>query len=129
MVWGLGYRGWGTGFHSHLETPHVPWVPCVLQTVLVALQEELEEEPAETTRELCEWNRVCLRRASVRTHPGANTFVAFVQEIPQLFRSFQELLNSITLNLGCSGSSSIKTHTQTHTHTHIRQRVANYGAM
>lgn len=30
----------------HLKTPHVSRVPCVLQAVLVALQEELEEEPA-----------------------------------------------------------------------------------
>ena len=34
------------GLDSHLEAPHVSRVPCILQTVLVALQEELEEEPA-----------------------------------------------------------------------------------
>lgn len=35
----------------HLKTPHVPGVPCVLQAVLVTLQEELEEEPACVRRE------------------------------------------------------------------------------
>lgn len=30
----------------HLKTPHVSRVPCILQAVLVTLQEELEEEPA-----------------------------------------------------------------------------------
>ena len=30
---------------GHLESAHVPRVPGVLQTVLVALEEELEEEP------------------------------------------------------------------------------------
>lgn len=30
---------------THLKTPHVSRVPCVLQAVLVTLEEELEEEP------------------------------------------------------------------------------------
>lgn len=31
----------------YLESPHVPWVSCCLQTILVAFQEKLQEEPAE----------------------------------------------------------------------------------
>ena len=34
----------GVQRHHHLEAPHVPRVAGVFQTVLVALQEELEEE-------------------------------------------------------------------------------------
>ena len=30
---------------SHLKASHVSWVPCILSAVLVAPQEELEEEP------------------------------------------------------------------------------------
>ena len=29
---------------GHLESAHVSWVPCILQTVLIALEEEFEEE-------------------------------------------------------------------------------------
>jgi len=29
---------------SHLESAHVPWIPCILQTVLIALEKELKEE-------------------------------------------------------------------------------------
>ena len=36
---------------SHLKTPHVSRVPGILQAVLVALQEELEEEPVHAERE------------------------------------------------------------------------------
>ncbi len=32
---------------SYLEPPHVSWVPCIFQTVLIALEEELEEESAD----------------------------------------------------------------------------------
>lgn len=36
---------------SHLKTPHVSRVPCVLQAVLVTLEEELEEEPMHAKRD------------------------------------------------------------------------------
>lgn len=36
---------------SHLKTSHVSRVPCILQAVLVTLQEELEEEPAQAEKE------------------------------------------------------------------------------
>lgn len=29
---------------SHLESTHVSWIPCILQTVLIALEKELQEE-------------------------------------------------------------------------------------
>lgn len=29
---------------SHLESAHVSWIPCILQTVLIALEKELQEE-------------------------------------------------------------------------------------
>ncbi len=32
---------------DHLETTHVAWVARVLQTILVAFQEKLEEKPVE----------------------------------------------------------------------------------
>lgn len=35
---------------SYLKPPHVSRVPCILQAVLVTLQEELEEEPGRDTR-------------------------------------------------------------------------------
>ena len=39
---GVHHQG---GAHGHLEPPHVPRVPRVLQTVLVAFQEKLQKEP------------------------------------------------------------------------------------
>lgn len=29
---------------SHLESAHVSWIPCIFQTVLIALEKELQEE-------------------------------------------------------------------------------------
>ena len=34
---------------SYLEAAHVPWVPRILQAVLVAFQEEFQEEPVRDT--------------------------------------------------------------------------------
>jgi len=34
----------------YLEPPHVSWVSCILQTVLVALEEKLEEKSDETKK-------------------------------------------------------------------------------
>lgn len=51
---------------SHLKTPHVSRVPCILQAVLVTLQEELEEKPAHThtdrETERCEKRAAVCRR-------------------------------------------------------------------
>ena len=35
---------------SYLEPPHVSWVSCIFQTVLIALEEELEEESADKNK-------------------------------------------------------------------------------
>lgn len=34
----------------YLEPPHVSWVSCIFQTVLVALEEKLQKESVETQR-------------------------------------------------------------------------------
>lgn len=40
---------------SYLKSPHVPWVSRSLQTILVAFQEKLQEEPAKVNKR----TRVC----------------------------------------------------------------------
>lgn len=35
---------------SYLESPHISWVSCCLQTVLVTFQEKLQEEPAKVSK-------------------------------------------------------------------------------
>lgn len=35
---------------THLKSSHVPWVASIFETVLIALQEELEEEAESTKR-------------------------------------------------------------------------------
>lgn len=35
---------------THLKTPHVSWVPRVLETVLIALQKKLEEKPGRESK-------------------------------------------------------------------------------
>lgn len=36
--------------YSYLKSPHIPWVSCCLQTILVAFQEKLQEEPAKVNK-------------------------------------------------------------------------------
>ena len=43
---------------THLEAPHVSWVARVLEAILIALQEKLEEKPEKNKKSISERAKV-----------------------------------------------------------------------
>jgi hypothetical protein len=67
---------------KNLESPHIPRVPGVLQTVLVALQKELQEEPVDD-----HWITGSLVPVS-----AALLFTATTKNVPKCVKKFNFVL-------------------------------------